>query len=267
MFDAEERLGLPLLSEIPRIRPPGSLPWTSPARIESDLAAVEAFRALRISLSLAGDHAVQKSILFTSAQPAEGKTFCAINCAVSLAQLGLRTLLIDAGYRMPKAGAVLFDGTELRDVGDEPSANGSAQDGTQGGNGTPAGGVRDSHIPNLSIMAVNGGDINAVDFIGGDTFENFMRRAGAQFDRIVVDGGPVNRVSDTLLLARHVQSVCLVVLAGQTPADLVLRAAQRLGGAGAPLVGFIWNEFKPGEGDFRHQQRALPSRTMRKLIS
>lgn len=271
LSDAEERLGLRLLSEVPRIRPPGSLPWTSPARMESDLAAVEAFRGLRTSLSLLGPKENPKSILFTSALPAEGKTFCAINCAVSYAQLGLKTLLIDAGYRKPTAGAVLFDGTELRSVDDENasagSANGNGSGSSHGANGDATGPVRDSNVPNLSILSAHGGDLGSVDFLGGDTLENFMRRAGSQFDRIVVDGAPVNKVSDTLLLARHVQSVCLVILAGQTPTSDVLRAVQRLAEAGAPVVGFIWNQFKPGQGDFRQPHRALPSRTTKQLLS
>jgi capsular exopolysaccharide synthesis family protein len=269
--DAEARIGLRALSEIPRIRPPGSLPWASSARIESDLAAVEAFRGLRTSLSLVGVKENPKSVLFTSALPGEGKTFCAINCAVSFAQIGLKTLLIDAGYRMPKPGAVLFDGTELRSVDEQGAAAGSANGSGNGSSHAPGGEqpnpVRDSHVPNLSILSAHGGDLSSVDFLGGDTLENFMRRAGSQFDRIVVDGAPVNKVSDTLIFARHVQSVCLVILAGQTPTQDVLRAVQRLAETGAPVVGFVWNQFKPGAGDFPRQVRALPSRTTKQLLS
>ena len=69
-----------------------------------------------------------------------------------------------------------------------------------------------------------------------------MRQAVGKFDRIVVDSAPVNLVSDTLLFARHVQSVCLVIQAGKTPVEDVIRAAQRLSEAGAAPVGFVWNQ-------------------------
>jgi len=268
--DAGERLGLRVLSEIPRIRPPRGSARNSSAP-KSDFAAVEAFRVLRTSLSLADDHANRKSILFTSAEPAEGKTFCAINCAISFAQAGLKTLLIDAGYRAPRAGAVLFDGAEMRGVEEAKPANGSANGNANGSSHSAIdasdSAIRNSHIPNLSILSAHLGDPNSVDFLGGDNFEKFMRGAAAQFDRIIVDGAPVNKVSDTLLFARHVQSVCLVILAGQTPAEKVLRAVERLTEAGAPLVGFVWNQAQPGAGNFRRHQRALPASTARELLS
>lgn len=61
----------------------------------------EAFRAMRTSLLLSqADHPPQV-ILITSSLPREGKTTAAVNLAVTLAQLGDRTLLVDADLRKP----------------------------------------------------------------------------------------------------------------------------------------------------------------------
>src|SRR5579863_9154593 len=61
----------------------------------------EAFRALRTSLLLSqADHPPQV-ILVTSALPREGKTTAAVNLAVTLAQLGDRTLILDSDLRKP----------------------------------------------------------------------------------------------------------------------------------------------------------------------
>src|SRR5204862_503528 len=64
---------------------------------------VESFRTLRTSLSMLGGAKKQelKTVLFTSALPEEGKTFCSLNYALSLAQQGLRTVIIDCDLRRP----------------------------------------------------------------------------------------------------------------------------------------------------------------------
>ena len=253
--DAEARLGLRSLSEIPRIQSRKGKVKNAPQLAESSLATLEAFRTLRTSLSLLTDDPRKKTILFTSAHAGEGKTFCAINCAVSFAQLGMKTLLIDADFRLPQIGSLFFDGSSMQSVGVSENGNGNSENG-----------IRLSHIPNLSVLSSTKGGPNTTEFFGGDTFEEFVRRTGSRYDRIVVDSAPVHLVSDTLLFARHVDSVCLVIHAGRTPADDVLRAVQRLGSAGAPLVGFVWNQVQPG-ADHSYYVRAGAYRGTKQLLS
>ena len=68
-------------------------------RPQSQMA--ESYRALRTSLLLSNLGAPPKVIMVTSALPQEGKTTTSMNCAVVLAQKGVRVLLIDADLRRP----------------------------------------------------------------------------------------------------------------------------------------------------------------------
>jgi capsular exopolysaccharide synthesis family protein len=217
---AEALLGVRSLSEIPRLR--ASRTEAKPALLEHDPAAEDSFRNLRSSLLLIQQAKSRRTLLFTSAHPGEGKTFCAMNCAISFAQLGLETLIVDADVRQSDLAQWFF-----------PEA-------------PPTGRILRTDVPNLSAVFTDKAHANAQEFLPGLTFEQLMRQAVGKFDRIVVDSAPVNLVSDTLLYARHVQSVCLVINAGKTPAEDVIRAAQRLSEAGVAPIGFVWNQARSG---------------------
>jgi polysaccharide biosynthesis transport protein len=213
---AEALLGVRSLSEIPRLRT--SRREVKPALLDHDPAAEDSFRNLRSSLLLIQQAKSRRTLLFTSAHPGEGKTFCAMNCAISFAQLGLKTLIVDADVRQSDLAQWFF-----------PEA-------------PPTGRILRTDVPNLSAVFADKAQANAQEFLPGLTFEQLIRQAVRQFDRIVVDSAPVNLVSDTLLFARHVESVCLVIQAGKTPVEDVVRAAQLLSEAGAAPVGFVWNQ-------------------------
>ena len=225
---AEALLGVRSLSEIPRLR--ASRREVKPALLEHDPAAEDSFRNLRSSLLLIQQAKSRRTLLFTSAHPGEGKTFCAMNCAISFAQLGLKTLIVDADVRQSDLAQWFF-----------PEA-------------PPTGRILRTDVPNLSAVFADKADANSQEFLPGLTFQQLMRHAAGRFDRIVVDSAPVNLVSDTLLFARHVESVCLVIQAGKTPVEDVIRAAQRLSEAGAAPVGFVWNQARSARGYYYGKQ-------------
>lgn len=69
--------------------------------------ATEAYRVLRTRILLSRAGQPPRSLLFTSATPAEGKTVTAINAGIIFSQLGVRVLIIDADLRHPRAHEVL----------------------------------------------------------------------------------------------------------------------------------------------------------------
>ena len=227
---AEALLGLRSLSEIPRLRTSRMEP--KPALLEHDPAAEDSFRNLRSSLLLIQQAKSRRTLLFTSAHPGEGKTFCAINCAISFAQLGFKTLIVDADVRESDLARSFFP------------------------EGPPSSSILPTDVPNLSAIFADKTRATSEEFVPELSFEQVMREAAAKFDRIVVDSAPVNMVSDTLLYAQHVQSVCLVIRAGKTPVEEVIRAVQRLSEAGAAPVGFVWNQAR-GKGRYYY---GTPSR-------
>jgi len=105
--ETEHLLGLSVLGAVPRVPSKQPKPGPLGPSDEAHFAVAEAFRSLRTSVSVIAKEKELKSFLFTSATPKEGKTLCALGYAVSLAQQGLRTLLIECDLRRPMASVAL----------------------------------------------------------------------------------------------------------------------------------------------------------------
>lgn len=227
--EAEAALSLPALATVPLGEPDPNRSGLLIIR-EPNGPVAEAFRTLRTSISLLGSEGERKTFLFTSAIPGEGKSFCSVNFAVSLAQLGTRTLVIDGDLRLPTVAKSL--------LGNEPERGVAA---VLKGLATLDEAVRPTDVPNLFVLAAGARAQNPAELLAGNAFDKLMEEAAAKYDRIVIDSAPVHAVSDSLLLIKRVQTVCLVIHAGKTPARTVERACHILESAGSRPAGIVLN--------------------------
>lgn len=234
---AEHDLGLPAVGAVPKSDKPISIEEGLLIVNEPNGSVAEAFRTLRASLSLLGKAADRKSFLFTSAVPGEGKSFCSINYAVALAQQGLRTLLIDSDLRLPTIGKIFFKGKPHIGVADVIAGQSELHQA-----------IQSTDFENLFILTAGNRAPNPAELLAGPGFGELIKEAKVKFDRVVVDSAPVNAVADSLLLVKHIDSVCVVVHAAVTPKKAVLRAAQKLSEAGVKPAGFILNRLPSRHG-------------------
>jgi len=190
----------------------------------------EAFRSLRTALSFLGPQNDRKTILFTSANPAEGKTYCSFNYAVALAQTGLRTLLIDADFRRPDLSRVIMD-----------HSKGPGVTSCLAGRATILECCKPAGIENLFILGAGGRASKPAELLASCDFAGLLREAVHHFDRVVLDSAPINAVSDTQLIAKKIDSVCLVVRAGKVPRRALVRAFSLLAHADCNPDGIVFN--------------------------
>ena len=240
--EAENALGLAVMCAVPRVAAGKGARETRGlvmVRQPASLAA-EAFRSLRTVLGV-HETGGQQRIVFTSAVPGEGKTFCSVNCAVALAQQGYRTLLVDADLRRPSLAGIF-----------ERDALTSGFSDYLAGRASLAEAIGTTGIENLSLLAAGTPLPNPAELLTNARLAELVRDPWfATFDRVVFDTAPVNAVSDALPLVKHASALCLVVRAGVTPVKACRRAHATLGTGGAAEVGVVLNALpERGGADF-----------------
>ena len=208
----EAVLGLPVLTLVPRSKR-RHLDKEPVVTARPGSHEAEAFRSLRTALSFLGQQKNSKAILFTSANPGEGKTYCSLNCGAALAQLGLRTLLIDADLRRPNLTKALLAGSKA------PGLSACLT-----GNATFMDCCRPTGTENLFVLGAGERVSNPAELLASADLAGLLKEAMLYFDRVVLDSAPINAVSDTQLIAKEIESVCLVIRAGKTPRRAVVRA-------------------------------------------
>jgi len=232
--EAEALLGLPLLGMIPKVssKKKGANHELSVAT-DPSCAAAEGFRSLRAVLDLLGKAEEHRTILFTSAVPGEGKTFVSCNHALALAQAGLTTLLVDTDLRRPSVHTRFNLENKI----------GFVEVVTQNLDLNEA--VHFRVAKNLNILTAGGRCPNPAELLAGSGFKETLTKALMNYDRIVFDCSPVNLVSDSLLIAGYVNTVCLVIRANSTPRQGPLYAVSMLRRINKEPSGFIMNAIPP----------------------
>jgi len=192
----------------------------------------EAFRALRTSLLLSqADHPPQV-ILLTSALPREGKTTAAVNLAVTLAQLGDRTLLVDADLRKPGVSKLL-----------------SLTDGKHAGLSTYLAGVSSldlvtiphPRITNLAAIPTGPLPPNPADLLTSQRMREAIGILRQEYKFIVIDSPPIMAATDAVILSVLCDGVLLVARSGETPREAIIRTRDLLNGVHSRLLGVILN--------------------------
>jgi len=229
--EVERCLALPVLGSVPKL-PKREGAAKLVAAEDRNSAGAEVFRTMRTTLSMLGREEERRTYLFTSPLPGEGKTFTSVNFAVSLAQQGLRTLLIDMDLRRPMVEQFF---TEKR------NRLPGATDFFLGRKKLAEVCLQHPDVAKLSWMPAGTPVPSPLELLTQSDFEQFLKEGLTQFDRIVIDTAPLLPVSDTLLLAGKVKTVALVVHGGKTSRKAVERAVQLLKKANAPLGGVILN--------------------------
>lgn len=193
-----------------------------------------------------------KRIVVTSAEAGEGKTFAAVNLALSLArEADFEVLLVDGD--VPKS-----DITHILGLGGKPGLMDVLADEQR----APSEVIVRTDVPNLLVVPAGKSHPLAAELFRSRRMEYVLDELGGRNRRrlVVFDSSPLLASSESQVLASHVGQVVLVVAATRTRRQAVNSALRRL--SDLQYVGLILNMSRPRAGENyynRHSQylRAL----------
>jgi capsular exopolysaccharide synthesis family protein len=242
-----EHMGMNLLAAIPKIeldkvekkrqRKWQSFELAEAQNIESRLVThfdpkspiSEAYRTLRTNLQFSQVDGPLKTILVTSSGPKEGKSTTVANLAITQAQMGARVALIDTDLRRPVIHSIF--GMEKED-GLTNYIMGKLDYQAI---------LKKTIIENLTIVPSGVLPPNPSELLGSVKMGEFIKEIKQNFDIVLFDSPPVIAVTDAAILSTRIDGTLLVVSAGQTDREAVLRAKTLLENVKCQLVGTILN--------------------------
>ncbi len=209
----------------------------------------EAFRALRTALLLSQPDRPPQVILVTSALPREGKTTAAANLAVTLAQLGDKTVIMDGDLRKPGITRLLNLGTGKYAGLSSYLAGVSTLDLVT---------VPHPAIPNLAAIPTGPLPPNPADLLSSHRLADAIAELRTKYKFIVIDSPPIMAATDAVILSVQADGVLLVVRSGETPKEAFTRTRDLLISVKSHLLGVVLNAVDASAPDYYYSYRYYP---------
>jgi succinoglycan biosynthesis transport protein ExoP len=203
----------------------------------------EAYRGVRTNLQFSNVDVGLRTLVMTSANPGEGKTTTVANLAVTMAQAGLRTVLIDADLRRPMQHKVfeLSQSPGLTDALLQPDSWAGAF-------------VRPTSVPNLYLLTSGVVPPNPAELLGSQRMQHLLSQIAGDADVVLIDAPPLLAVTDAQILGRLVQGVVMTIDGETTGRTAVARAAAALAQVNIRLMGVVLNRVSKSARGYAYSQ-------------
>lgn len=165
----------------------------------------EQFRALRTNLAFMGLNENQKTLLLTSSISGEGKSFIAMNLAMSLTLTGKKVALMEMDLRKPKLSKY-FGVSKDRGITNYLIGKAGIDDI-----------IKTTEYSNLFIVSAGPIPPNPTELIAAEKFREMMGLLKEKFDYLIIDSTPIGLVTDSQLLAAYADTTMYIVRHNLTP--------------------------------------------------
>lgn len=191
-------------------------------------AAAEAFRSLRTNLMFSSVENPLHTLLVTSSAQTDGKSVLLANLAVTFAQAGNKTILVDCDMRRPVQhdiwGIANERGLTTMMLEDAAMSN-------------PP--LVNTEVENLQILPTGSLPPNPADLLSSQRMSSLIGVLKARANYVLFDSPPVLAATDAALLSSKLDGVLLTVRAGHTRRDHTAQARQALERVHVRIVGAV----------------------------
>jgi tyrosine-protein kinase Etk/Wzc len=226
-------LRLPILGAVPRVKQGGNGKDTGAAHI------VEALRGVRLNVGHAYGAAGPVLLTITSPGPNDGKSFISANLALSFADAGRRTLLIDCDLRRGELHQ-LFAANRKPGITDFLA-----------GQVEPERLIQRTQYPNLQLVGSGSRMVTAPELLTSDRLPRFLGTAKAKYDVILMDSPPLGASVDPFVLGTLTGNLLLVVRNGITDREVAEAKLDMVDRLPIRLLGVVLNDVRPS-GIYRY---------------
>lgn len=189
----------------------------------------EAYRSLRTNIQFAKADKKVKTALVTSSVPGEGKSTTVANLAITFAQMGAKTLLIDADLRRPVLHGIFG------------CSRNEGLTNVLVGRSTLEEAIHETRIEGLSLLVSGTLPPNPSELLNSKVMVKLIDKVSSIYDFVLFDTPPVIAVTDAAVLSTNVDGVVLIVKSGETSREVIERSRMLLEKVNANLLGVLVN--------------------------
>ncbi|WP_347132398.1 polysaccharide biosynthesis tyrosine autokinase [Staphylococcus hominis] len=189
----------------------------------------EKLRGIRSNIMFS--HAEEiKSVLITSEKPKAGKSIVSANIAITYAQVGYKTLIIDGDMRKPTQHYQFetsnYDGLSNLIIGNSDFDKA----------------IRSTRVKNLDLLTSGPIPTNPSELIASESFKKIFEHLQKKYDFILIDTPPIVSVTDAQVFLQYVPNCVLIIDAQKNNRSEVKKAKQLVEQADGHVIGAILNK-------------------------